>query len=91
MPLVPPLQARTSDVAVPTESRFDFAKKNAKFGLLSTLMTVTLGFVSRTIFISSLGSAYLGVNALMVNVLGVLSFAELGIGGDRKSVCRERV
>lgn len=80
MPLVPPLQARTSDVAVPTESRFDFAKKNAKFGLLSTLMTVTLGFVSRTIFISSLGSAYLGVNALMVNVLGVLSFAELGIG-----------
>lgn len=63
-----------------TTSRFDFAHRNAKYGYLSTLSTVILGFISRTIFINTLGSAYLGVNALMMNVLGVLSFAELGIG-----------
>lgn len=39
-----------------------------------------LGFVSRTVFIRELGITYLGVNGLLTNVLGVLSFAELGIG-----------
>lgn len=63
-----------------TETRFDFARRNARFGYLSTLVTVVLGFVARTIFIKTLGSAYLGVNTLMTNVLGVLSFVELGIG-----------
>ena len=63
-----------------TQSRFEFAKRNARFGYISTLATTILGFASRTIFIQSLGSAYLGVNALMTSVLGVLSFLELGIG-----------
>ncbi|AQP45751.1 lipopolysaccharide biosynthesis protein [Tessaracoccus flavus] len=61
-------------------TRFDFARRNAGFGLISTLVTVVLGFVSRSIFIAELGAAYLGVNTLMLNVVGVLSFAELGIG-----------
>lgn len=62
------------------ESRFDFVRRNAGFGYVATLTTVIIGFVSRTVFIQSLGSAYLGVNALMMNVIGVLSFVELGIG-----------
>lgn len=61
-------------------TRFDFARRNAGFGLISTLVTVVLGFVSRSVFIAELGAAYLGVNTLMLNVVGVLSFAELGIG-----------
>ncbi len=36
-------------------------------------------FLSRTIFISTLGIAYLGVNGLYTNVLSVLSLADLGI------------
>ena len=36
--------------------------------------------MSRTIFIHALDISYLGVNGLFTNVLGVLSFAELGIG-----------
>jgi O-antigen/teichoic acid export membrane protein len=39
-----------------------------------------LGFVARTIFIYCLGTVYLGVNGLFTNILGMLSFAELGIG-----------
>ena len=39
-----------------------------------------LQFISRTVFIYCLGEEYLGINGLFSNVLGVLSFAELGIG-----------
>lgn len=66
-------------MSTPT-SRFEFARRNAGFGLATTLATTVIGFASRTVFISTLGSAYLGVNALLTNVLGVLSFMELGIG-----------
>lgn len=61
-------------------SRLDFAKRNVRYGYLATFVAIVLGFVSRTVFIRELGITYLGVNGLFTNVLGVLSFAELGIG-----------
>lgn len=54
--------------------------KNFSAGLMSTLVSSILAFVSRTIFISVLGSSYLGINGLLNNVLSMLSLAELGIG-----------
>ena len=44
------------------------------------IATFVIRFVSRTVFIHFLGSSYLGINGLFTNILGVLSFAELGIG-----------
>lgn len=41
---------------------------------------LVLSFVSRTFFIKILGEQYLGLNGLFVNILSILSFAELGIG-----------
>lgn len=38
-----------------------------------------MSFVSRTVFVKTLGTAYLGVSGLYTNVLGVLSLTELGI------------
>lgn len=61
-------------------SRLRFTTKNIFFGYVSNIVSTILGFISRTIFIHILGVAYLGVNGLFTNVLGVLSFAELGIG-----------
>lgn len=61
-------------------TRFDFTRRNALAGYVSTLVTVVLGFIARTIFIQQLGSSYVGVHALFTSVLGVLSFVELGIG-----------
>ncbi|NCD19454.1 MAG: polysaccharide biosynthesis protein [Actinobacteria bacterium] len=61
-------------------SRLDFAKRNVRYGYLATFVAIILGFVSRTVFIQELGINYLGVNGLFTNVLGILSFAELGIG-----------
>ena len=44
------------------------------------LMNQALLFISRMVFIHYLSAAYLGVNGLFTDVLGILNFAELGIG-----------
>ncbi|KGR76414.1 lipopolysaccharide biosynthesis protein [Ureibacillus manganicus] len=53
---------------------------NYSTGIAIQLITLILSFVSRTIFINTLGVSYLGVNGLMINVMSMLSIAELGIG-----------
>lgn len=50
------------------------------FGIGGTVVTTLLGFVSRTVFIYTLGVTYLGVNGLILSVLSMLSLTELGIG-----------
>lgn len=63
-----------------TNSRTQYAIKNASITTCMQIVNIILGFVSRTIFIYLLNSDYLGVNSLFTNILTVLSFAELGIG-----------
>ncbi len=61
-------------------TRLQMTAKNAIWSYVSMIVSFGLSFVSRTVFIYTLGESYLGVNGLFTNVLGVLSFAELGIG-----------
>lgn len=61
-------------------SRLKYTGKNIVYGYISSITTILLKFILRTIFIGILGATYLGVNGLFTNVLGVLSFAELGFG-----------
>lgn len=53
---------------------------NAMASILTQIVLLFLNFISRNIFIRTLGIDYLGVNGLFSNILTVLSFAELGIG-----------
>ena len=39
-----------------------------------------LGFVTRSVFIKTLGTQYLGISGLFTNIMSMLSLAELGIG-----------
>ncbi|MBH5317293.1 oligosaccharide flippase family protein [Paenibacillus sp. GSMTC-2017] len=55
---------------------------NMSAGLINQLIITILSFVSRTVFIHSLGIEYLGVNALFTSVLAMLSLAEAGIGSS---------
>lgn len=48
--------------------------------LVNNVVVTVLGFVTRTIFVHSLGVEYLGLNGLFTNVLSLLSLAELGVG-----------
>lgn len=60
-------------------SRISNSIKNISFGLLTQVIQMVLGFVSRTIFIQYLAIEYLGVNGLFTSILTMLSLAELGI------------
>jgi len=60
--------------------RIENATRNIFFGTIGNIVTMLLGFISRTIFIHILGITYLGINGLYTNILTVLSLAELGIG-----------
>ena len=55
---------------------------NITAGLANQLIITLLSFISRTVFISSLGIEYLGINALLTNILGILALAEAGIGSS---------
>ena len=62
------------------QTRTVLAAKNFIWASVGDAVNLLLSFVSRTIFIYTLGTVYLGVNGLFSNVLGMLSLAELGVG-----------
>jgi len=49
-------------------------------GIGAQIFTIAVSFICRTIFIATLGEAYLGINSLFANILNMLSLAELGVG-----------
>ncbi len=49
-------------------------------GIGSTLLVVLLNFITRSVFIKTLGTSYLGIEGLFTNILYMLSLAELGFG-----------
>ena len=61
-------------------NRTEASIKNINYSLFSQLMILIVNFISRTIFIKSLGSDYLGLNGLFSNILAILSIADLGLG-----------
>lgn len=62
--------------------RVDNSIKNMYMNLLSRIIVILLGFISRKVFIDSLDIEYLGVNGLLTNILGLLALVEAGIGSS---------
>ena len=60
-------------------SRLEKTAKNIALTMGSNVLDSLLGIVSRTVFIRSLGSQYLGLAGLLSSVLGFLSITEMGI------------
>ncbi len=63
------------------DTRTNNVIKNMWVGTFFHILSLIFGFVSRTIFIKILSEEYLGLNSLFTNILTILSFAELGLGG----------
>ena len=61
-------------------SRVKNSVKNIKYGVVGQILSLVVSFVARMVFVSTLGSEYLGLHGLFTNVLSILLFAELGIG-----------
>lgn len=62
------------------ETRTFNSIRNISIGVANQIFVTLLNFISRTIFIKTMGVEYLGINGLFSNILIVLSLAELGIG-----------
>lgn len=62
------------------EGRTANSLRNLKYGLLNTLMTSLLPFITRTVFIRVLGRDYLGVDSVFLNVINLLDIVNIGIG-----------
>ena len=54
--------------------------KNITFGIGSQITSTFLAFITRSIFIHSLGVEYIAINGLFSNILSILSLANLGFG-----------
>lgn len=63
-----------------SKSRIEYTAKNTIWSIFGNMSSSFLNFVQRSIFLYALNSTYLGLNGLLTNILGILSFAELGIG-----------
>lgn len=63
-----------------SESRSKNVQRNILWGNVGSILSLFFSVISRSVFISYLGMEYLGVNGLFSNILGLLSFSELGIG-----------
>lgn len=61
-------------------SRTQNTAKNIIWGYVGNMLSLLVQFVSRTVFIYTIGVSYLGINGLFSSVLGMLSLSELGIG-----------
>lgn len=61
-----------------TESRMKKTTYNMFVGFLYQFIAMILNFVSRTVFIHTLGTEYLGLNGIFSDVLGLLAMADLG-------------
>lgn len=54
--------------------------KNMIFAIISNIITIIIGFVMQTVFIKTLGTEYLGIDKLFLNIISMLSIVDLGMG-----------
>ena len=62
--------------------RSETSIKNISYSILTQVIMTLLSFISRKIFINSLGMDYLGINGIMTNVISILGLVESGIGSS---------
>lgn len=61
-------------------ARIQKSVKNASFTIIGYIVTIVLGFIARSFFLSILGEEFQGINSLFSNIISVMSIVELGFG-----------
>ena len=61
-------------------SRIANSMKNFVSGMFGMGLTTVAKFITRSVFIMTLGKKFLGVSALFTNIISILSLTELGVG-----------
>lgn len=60
--------------------RINNSIKNISINIMTQIVIIALGFISRKVFLDNLGTEYLGINGLLTSILSMLSLVEGGIG-----------
>lgn len=63
-----------------SNSRTVSSIKNVGVITFIQIFGIIITFISRTVFVNILGNDYLSVQALLLNLIAILSFTELGLG-----------
>lgn len=63
-----------------SDTRFNKSVKNARINLTFYVLIIFISFFSRKVFLDSLGDEFVGVTSTLLNILGVINLAELGVG-----------
>ena len=62
------------------KSRTEYSARNTAAAVLGKVAAILTGFCPRVVFTHTLSQAYVGVNGLFMDILNILSLAELGAG-----------
>lgn len=60
--------------------RINNSLRNIKYAFVGQFLSLLIGFINRRIFVYTLATEYLGIQGLFLNILSMLSLAEMGIG-----------
>jgi len=63
-----------------TNDRTTNSFRNMRAGMINRIVLLLLSFVSRRLFIDYIGVAFLSINGMFLEIVGMLSLADLGFG-----------
>lgn len=62
------------------KNRTEYSTINTSVALISRIVAIVMGFVTRVVFTHTLSESYVGINGLFTDILNILSLTELGVG-----------
>ena len=62
------------------KSRTEYSVRNTSAAMVSKMIAIIMGYMSRVVFTRVLSISYVGINGLFFNILNIFSLTELGIG-----------
>lgn len=60
-------------------TRTEHSARNTSAALISRMVVVVMGYITRIVFIHTLSADYVGVNGLFTDIINVLSLSEMGL------------
>lgn len=67
-------------MAAGERSRTEYSARNTTVAVVSRMIAILMGFVTRVVFTHTLSENYVGINGLFTDILNVLALSELGVG-----------
>lgn len=62
------------------KSRTEYSARNTTVAVISKVLAILMGYITRVVFTHTLSESYVGINGLFTDIINVLSLSELGMG-----------